>query len=109
MGDAIRHWFRDAENAHFLEGLTDLQKADLQTFEGNAQGFRLVTQVESHRFQGGVRLTFGTLGAFLKYPWTVNYVHSGEAKKFGCYQAELEILRTVAKRLGLIELKPDFW
>ena len=107
--DAIRHWFRDAENAHFLEGLTDLQKADLQTFEGNAQGFRLVTQVESHRFQGGMRLTFGTLGAFLKYPWTVNYVHSGEAKKFGCYQAELEILRTVAKRLGLIELKPDFW
>ncbi|MAD45190.1 MAG: deoxyguanosinetriphosphate triphosphohydrolase [Oceanospirillaceae bacterium] len=107
--DAIRHWFRDAENARFLEGLSDLEKADLQTFEGNAQGFRLVTQVESHRFQGGMRLTFGTLGAFLKYPWTVNYVSSGAAKKFGCYQSERDILRAVAERLGLIELQPDFW
>ncbi|WP_430461968.1 deoxyguanosinetriphosphate triphosphohydrolase [Thalassolituus sp. LLYu03] len=107
--DAIRHWFRAAENAHFLDGLSDLEKADLQTFEGNAQGFRLVTQVEVNRFAGGMRLTYGTLGAFLKYPWTVDYVQRGEAKKFGCYQSELPILRNVAKRLGLIELKKDYW
>lgn len=107
--DAIRHWFRESSNAHFLQGLSELEKADLQTFEGNAQGFRLVTQVEAHRFQGGMRLTFGTLGAFLKYPWTVDYVQRGEAKKFGCYQSELPILRTVAKRLGLIELQPGRW
>lgn len=107
--DAIRHWFRDPENAHFLEGLSELEKADLQTFEGNAQGFRLVTQVESHRFQGGMRLTYGTLGSFLKYPWTVDYVHSGQEKKFGCYQAELPILREVAQHLGLLELKPNYW
>jgi len=107
--DAIRHWFRDPENEHFLNGLSELEKADLQTFEGNAQGFRLVTQVESHRFQGGMRLTFGTLGAFLKYPWTVNYVQQGQAKKFGCYQTELPILRKVAKQLGLIELQKDYW
>lgn len=107
--DAIRHWFRDPENAHFLDGLSDIEKADLQTFEGNAQGFRLVTQVESHRFQGGMRLTYGTLGAFLKYPWTVDYVHSGQAKKFGCYQAELPLLRDIAGQLGLLELKPNCW
>lgn len=107
--DAIRHWFSDPVNAHFLEGLSELEKADLQTFEGNAQGFRLVTQVESHRFQGGMRLTYGTLGAFLKYPWTVDYVHQGSAKKFGCYQAELPILRDIAEHLGLIELKPNYF
>lgn len=107
--DAIRHWFRDPENAHFLEGLSPLEKADLQTFEGNAQGFRLVTQVVSHREQGGMRLTYGTLGAFLKYPWTVDYVQQGQAKKFGCYQTELSILRQVAEQLGLIELKENCW
>lgn len=107
--DAIRHWFRASENAHFLEGLSPLEKADLQTFEGNAQGFRLVTQTESHREQGGMRLTYGTLGAFLKYPWTVNYVQTGQAKKFGCYQTELTILRQVAEKLGLIELKENYW
>lgn len=107
--DAIRHWFRDPENAHFLEGLSELEKADLQTFEGNSQGFRLVTQVESHRFQGGMRLTYGTLGSFLKYPWTVDYVQSGKEKKFGCYQAELPILHDIAEHLGLIELKPNYY
>lgn len=107
--DAIRHWFRAPENAHFLQGLSDAEKADLQTFEGNAQGFRLVTQVESHRFQGGMRLTYGTLGAFLKYPWTVDYVVNGKAKKFGCYQSELPILREVASHLGLIEVDTNRW
>lgn len=107
--DAIRHWFRDPQNAHFLEGLSELEQADLKTFEGNAQGFRIVTQVEYHRFQGGMRLTYGTLGAFLKYPWTVDYVERQQRQKFGCYQAELGVLREVAARLGLIETGPDSW
>lgn len=105
--DAIRHWFSDPENAHFLTGLTPLERADLQTFEGNAQGFRLVAQIESHRFQGGMRLTYGTLGAFLKYPWTVEYVQNGRAKKFGCYQSELPLLRKVANQLGLLEIEKN--
>lgn len=101
--DAIRHWFQDPQNAHFLDGLSPLECGDLQTFEGNAQGFRLVTKVESHRFNGGMRLTNATLGAFLKYPWTVDYVQSGEKKKFGCYQSEQPILEELAQKLGLIE------
>jgi len=107
--DAIRHWFRDPENAHFLDGLSEAQRNDLQTFEGNAQGFRIVTQVEYHRFQGGMRLTYGTLGAFLKYPWTADYVARGEQKKFGCYQTELPILREVADTLGLIQTGDNAW
>jgi len=107
--DAIRHWFRDPENAHFLDGLSESQRNDLQTFEGNAQGFRIVTQVEYHRFQGGMRLTYGTLGAFLKYPWTADYVARGEQKKFGCYQTELPILREVADTLGLIQTGENAW
>ena len=107
--DAIRHFFVSAENAHFLEGLTAAERHDLQRFEGNAQGFRIVTQVEYHRFEGGMRLTYGTLGAFLKYPWTVDYVTRGEQKKFGCFATELPILEEVAETLGLLRTGPNSW
>lgn len=107
--DAIRHWFCDPENAHFLGNLSELERADLQTFEGNAQGFRIVSQVEYHRFQGGMRLTYGTLGTFLKYPWTVDYVSQDGCKKFGCYQSEIPVLQEIADRLGLIEVSENRW
>jgi dGTPase len=102
--DAIRHWFLDDKNASLLVGLNDLEKADLCNFEGNAQGFRIVTQVEYHRFNGGMRLTQATLGTFLKYPWTVEYASASGAKahKFGCFQSEFSILTSIANDLGLI-------
>ena len=107
--DAIRHWFRDERNAALLDELTPAQKADLQTFEGNAQGFRLVTQVEYNRFQGGMRFTYATLGSFLKYPWTVAEVTAKRARKFGCYQSELPILEDVATQSGLIKVGNKRW
>jgi dGTPase len=102
--DAIRHWFLDDQNASLLVGLNDLEKADLCNFEGNAQGFRIVTQVEYHRFSGGMRLTQATLGTFLKYPWTVEHASKNGAKahKFGCFQSEFSILTRIANDLGLI-------
>ena len=109
--DAIRHWFLEPQNAYLLIGLSDLEKADLQTFEGNAQGFRIVTQVEYHRFSGGMRLTQATLGTFLKYPWTVEHASASGAKahKFGCFQSELPILTTIANGLGLISQGQNKW
>ena len=109
--DAIRHWFLEPQNAYLLEGLNDLEKADLQTFEGNAQGFRIVTQVEYHRFSGGMRLTQATLGTFLKYPWTVEHAMASGAKahKFGCFQSELPILTSIANGLGLISQGENKW
>lgn len=109
--DAIRHWFQDPQNAYLLTGLGPLEKADLQTFEGNAQGFRIVTQVEYHRFSGGMRLTEATLGTFLKYPWTVEYAADGGSKahKFGCFQSELGILTRIADDLGLVPQGPNKW
>lgn len=67
---AIRDWFRRDDHAYLLQDLAEARRLDLRTFEGNAQGFRVVTQLEEPRFDGGMRLTYATLGTTLKYPWT---------------------------------------
>ncbi|QJQ96003.1 MULTISPECIES: deoxyguanosinetriphosphate triphosphohydrolase [Halomonadaceae] len=106
---AIRDWFKRAESegSGLLDGLSDAERADLLTYEGNAQGFRIVTQIEYNQFRGGMRLTGATLGTMLKYPWTVE--HGGSAGKFGSYQSEKHLLTEVAERLGLKPRAPGAW
>ncbi|WP_372806822.1 deoxyguanosinetriphosphate triphosphohydrolase [Pontiella sp.] len=97
--DAIQQWFSAEQNAHLLEGLSDREQLDFRCFEGNAQGFRLLTNVEHNPGQGGMRLTHATLAALMKYPWTSP--HAGEKKKFGAFQAERHLLEAVATATGL--------
>ncbi|MFW6346487.1 MAG: dGTP triphosphohydrolase, partial [Halomonas sp.] len=106
---AIRDWFKRAEvdGKGLLDGLSPLEREDLLTYEGNAQGFRVVTQIEYNQFRGGMRLTTATLGTLLKYPWTVE--HGGAAGKFGCYQSERELLVEVVERLGLLPRGEGRW
>ncbi|WP_106475668.1 deoxyguanosinetriphosphate triphosphohydrolase [Phytohalomonas tamaricis] len=106
---AIRDWFRAARDsgAGYFDGLTETECNDLLTYEGNAQGFRIVTQVEYNQFRGGMRLTAATLGAMLKYPWTVE--HASAAGKFGAYQSEKALLAEVAGMLGLKSTGDDAW
>ncbi|WP_432722343.1 deoxyguanosinetriphosphate triphosphohydrolase [Jeongeupia wiesaeckerbachi] len=104
---AIRDWFRRDEHAYLLQHLGPDERRDLTTYEGNAQGFRIITQLENHRFEGGLRLTYATLGTTLKYPWTSE--HAGPKGKFSCYASELPQLHQVAAALGLPELAPGRW
>ncbi|PKM04760.1 MAG: deoxyguanosinetriphosphate triphosphohydrolase [Gammaproteobacteria bacterium HGW-Gammaproteobacteria-6] len=101
--DAIRHWFQQANQRGWLAPLSDAQRLDLLSFEGNAQGFRVLTELEYHQFEGGMRLTYATLGAYLKYPWTARHADNQGYKKhkFGCYQAEFPLLEQIAGKLGL--------
>ncbi|MBK1695427.1 deoxyguanosinetriphosphate triphosphohydrolase [Chromatium weissei] len=94
---AMSHWFE--VNGNILFGSLDRpHKKDLMFFEGNAQGFRIITQTENHLLQGGLRLTYATLGAFLKYPWSSRT----SSTKFGAFITEEKILEDVATELGLI-------
>ena len=98
--DAIQLWFSDARNAHFFEGLSPEELLDFKTFEGNAQAFRLVSNVEHNPGRGGMQLTYATLAALMKYPWTSPL--AGEKKKFCAFQSEKELLRGVADQTGMI-------
>ncbi|GAB2720861.1 deoxyguanosinetriphosphate triphosphohydrolase [Halomonas garicola] len=104
---AIRDWFKRAAKAGLLEGLTPAERDDLLTYEGNAQGFRVITQIEYNQFNGGMRMTAATLGTLLKYPWAVT--HKSTGGKFGAYQSELSLLREVAESLGLLAHGQDRW
>ena len=108
--DAISEYFRSAQAHDFLTGLTEKQVADLQNFEGNAAGFRLVTRtspVQSTR-NTGLGLTFATLGAFTKYPKEslplLPRSKRASERKFGFFQSEKDTFREVADALGLIDL-----
>ncbi len=109
--DAIRHWFQQAANNGWLDDMSDAERADFLNFEGNAQGFRVLTQLEYHQFDGGMRLTYATLGAFSKYPWSSKHASAQGYKKhkFGSYQNELALLEQIANKLGIPKLDDEHW
>ncbi len=107
---AIREWFRSPERKSLLDAMPQHEAHDLINFEGNAQGLRILTQTEHHPFSGGMRLTYATLGAYLKYPWTGRgQPNEGKLPKFGCNHSEVGILRSIASQLELIETGTDRW
>ncbi len=109
--DAIRHWFQQAAGRGWLDDMDDTQRNDFLNFEGNAQGFRVLTQLEYHQFDGGTRLTYATLGTYLKYPWTSRHAEALGYKKhkFGCYQSELPLLEQIAHKLNLPKVADQRW
>jgi dGTPase len=106
---AIRSWFRATANQEFVKDLTPAELNDFQNFEGNAQGLRIITKLEYYLFEGGMRLTYATLGAFLKYPWTSDFIPTAGKNKYGCNQTEREMLQEIATELGLIARSTTAW
>ena len=100
---AIGHYFQDGNGKQFAKKLTAKQYQDLCDFEGNANGFKIVTQTRKGR-EGGLRLSYATLGAFTKYPKESlpkkETPHIAD-KKYGFFQSEKEGFLDIAKELGL--------
>lgn len=105
--DALRDWFRNPQHSGYLQGLSEAERNDVQTYEGNAHSLRILASLEMYRNRGGMRLASATIGALLKYPWTT--LHPYGMKKFNIYQTELPFIRRVAEELGLVELGQDYW
>ena len=101
---AIGAYFREGEGAMFKSYLTDKEYQDLCDFEGNANGFKILTESRTGR-EGGLRLSYATLGAFMKYPKESlpkkPTAHIAD-KKYGFFQSEKDMFSDVANELGLI-------
>ena len=102
---AIGSYFENGEGAQFKNVLTDKEYQDLCDFEGNANGFKILTESRAGR-SGGLRLSYATLGAFIKYPKEslpkkpTNHIVD---KKFGFFQSDKAMFKEVASELGLVK------
>lgn len=102
---AIGEFFKTGEGAQYKNQLTAKEYQDLCDFEGNANGFKILTESRDGR-EGGLRLSYATLGAFMKYPKEslpkkpTNHIAD---KKYGFFQSETDAFTDVAHELGLIQ------
>ncbi len=100
---AIGTFFKTGNGKKFQPQLTEKEYQDLIDFEGNANGFKLLTE-SREGVAGGLRLSYATLGAFMKYPKeslpkrpTKHIVD----KKFGFFQTDKDFFLEVAEELGM--------
>ncbi|MBO6880349.1 deoxyguanosinetriphosphate triphosphohydrolase [Winogradskyella sp.] len=102
---AIGSYFKNGDGAQFKDSLTDKEYQDLCDFEGNANGFKILTESRAGR-AGGLRLSYATLGAFIKYPkesLPKKPSHHIVDKKYGFFQSDKDMFKDVASELGLIK------
>ncbi|HEX2865607.1 MAG TPA: deoxyguanosinetriphosphate triphosphohydrolase [Ignavibacteriales bacterium] len=119
--DAISEYFKHGGGKQFEEKLNDNKKwNDFTKFEGNAQGFRIITKLQNPTIFGGLCLTAATLSALTKYPRESFIEHDNAEllrgqiyKKYGFFQSEKELFREVAEEVGLLKNCTDsdcyFW
>jgi len=100
---AIGEYFKSGIGAKYKDQLSAKEYQDLIDFEGNANGFKILTE-SREGVSGGLRLSYATLGAFLKYPKEslpkkpTNHIID---KKYGFFQSEKTPFLEVAEELGL--------
>jgi dGTPase len=108
--DAIAEYFKNGNGKKFKEEIADKKKwNDLIRFEGNAQGFRIITKLLNQDVKGGLQLTYATLSALNKYPKEslTDFEEKNPNlkrniyKKFGFFQSEKNIFHHVAEKTGL--------
>ena len=100
--ESIKAFFKD----FFIENkdieLTKQEKDDFLYFDGNAQGFRILTKLQLLNDLYGLNLTKASLATYLKYP------NCGEpdnkylrTKKRGVFSSEKDYLLKIAEGCGL--------
>ncbi len=120
--DAIQEWFRSPQAASVLFGLSPGQQADFKKFEGNAQGFRILTKLDKRPNLQGLQFTCAMLATFTKYPREAGInselfkrynaiADFKSTKKHGFFQEEKEVFTLIADEVGLVrrEEQSTWW
>ncbi|MFK8268934.1 dGTP triphosphohydrolase [Capnocytophaga cynodegmi] len=100
---AIGEFFKYKKGVDIKPFLSEKEYEDLCSFEGNANGFRILNESRPG-VEGGLRLSFATLGAFTKYPkesLPVRPTKNISDKKYGFFQSERDFFVDVASELQL--------
>lgn len=97
---AIATYFSEEQGNQLKNKLSEVEWNDFIKFDGNANAFRLLTHQFEGRRQGGYALTYSTLSAIVKYPYSSIYSPTGK-QKFGFFESEKENYEKIAKSLGI--------
>lgn len=100
---AIQSWFKE-RGASYFDTFSERERQDFLRFEGNAQGFRLITRLQNAHNRGGFQLTYAVLAAFGKYPRPSELPKSKKIseKKFGYCADDAEHFKAIAEGVGLV-------
>ena len=104
---AIGEYFKTGNGLQYKDQLTEKQWQDLIDFEGNANGFSVLAS-SREGIEGGLRISYATLGAFMKYPKESLPKKPTQKicdKKYGFFQSDKAFFVEVANELGLISNK----
>ncbi|WP_395066022.1 deoxyguanosinetriphosphate triphosphohydrolase [Flavobacterium sp.] len=104
---AIGEYFSIGNGQKYKDQLSDKEWQDLIDFEGNANGFSVLTSSRPG-IEGSIRLTYAVLGAFMKYPkesLPKKPTQNIADKKYGFFQSDKEFFKEVATELGMIPNK----
>lgn len=101
---AIGEYFTSGNGQKYKAYLAQKQWQDLIDFEGNANGFSILTS-SREGVEGALRLSYATLGTFMKYPKESLPKRPTSAicdKKYGFFQQDVSFFQEVAQELGLL-------
>jgi dGTPase len=102
---AIGEYFKMGKGMDFKSRLSAKEWQDLIDFEGNANGFSVLSTSRAG-IEGGIRLAYATLGAYMKYPkesLPKKPTRQVSDKKYGFFQQDKVFFQEVATDLGLIQ------
>ena len=106
---AIGDFFENGEGRKYKMNLNEAQWQDLVSFEGNANGFKLVSE-NKQGVSGGLRLSYATLGAFMKYPKNSIPIKKSKhiaEKKYGVFQSDTKFFKEVKQEIGLTPIRKN--
>ena len=104
---AIGEYFSIGNGKKYKGQLSSKEWQDLIDFEGNANGFTVLTGSRPG-IEGGLRISYATLGAFMKYPkesLPKKPTNNIADKKYGFFQTDKKFFEEVAVDMGMIPNK----
>ena len=102
---AIGNYFKSGKGEIYSTKLKPEEYQDLCDFEGNANGLKILTESKPGT-KGGLRLSYSTLGTFVKYPkgsLPIKPTSHVADKKYGFFQAQKTTYKEVAEELSLVK------
>ena len=99
---AIQTFFTEGEGLALQQQVSEAFWSDITHFEGNANGFRLLTHQFKGRRPGGFVMTYSTVASIVKYPFSS--MAPSRKGKFGFFVSEQPVWQRLADEMGIRQL-----